>query len=277
MLELSHIYKTFNQGTIDEKVLFSDFNITVNDGDFVGVIGSNGSGKTTMLNVISGDMPIDSGSVLLDGKELNKLKNFKRAQRIGRVFQNPAMGTCPSMTIWENMSIADNKGKNFGLSFGLNRQRKDFYRSQLELLGMGLENRLSTLAGSLSGGQRQRVAFARALAPNPQLLLLDEPFAAIDAKVRKELRSWLREMIEKLGVTSIFVTHDQDEAIEVADEIIITNKGRIEHTGTPIEIYHNPKTAFTASFFGETTFVDDYSKFHNFEHIENVEKSNRKT
>ena len=120
MLELSHIYKTFNQGTIDEKVLFSDFNITVNDGDFVGVIGSNGSGKTTMLNVISGDMPIDSGSVLLDGKELNKLKNFKRAQRIGRVFQNPAMGTCPSMTIWENLSIADNKGKNFGLSFGLN-------------------------------------------------------------------------------------------------------------------------------------------------------------
>ena len=273
MLELSHIYKTFNQGTIDEKVLFSDFNITVNDGDFVGVIGSNGSGKTTMLNVISGDMPIDSGSVLLDGKELNKLKNFKRAQRIGRVFQNPAMGTCPSMTIWENLSIADNKGKNFGLSFGLNRQRKDFYRSQLELLGMGLENRLSTLAGSLSGGQRQRVAFARALAPNPQLLLLDEPFAAIDAKVRKELRSWLREMIEKLGVTSIFVTHDQDEAIEVADEIIITNKGRIEQTGTPIEIYHNPKTAFTASFFGETTFVDDYLKFHNFEHIENVEKA----
>ena len=103
-----------------------------------------------MLNVISGDMPIDSGSVLLDGKELNKLKNFKRAQRIGRVFQNPAMGTCPSMTIWENLSIADNKGKNFGFSFGLNRQRKDFYRSQLELLGMGLENRLSTLAGSLS-------------------------------------------------------------------------------------------------------------------------------
>lgn len=126
MLELSHIYKTFNQGTIDEKVLFSDFNITVNDGDFVGVIGSNGSGKTTMLNVISGDMPIDSGSVLLDGKELNKLKNFKRAQRIGRVFQNPAMGTCPSMTIWENLSIADNKGKNFGLSFDSTVREKTF-------------------------------------------------------------------------------------------------------------------------------------------------------
>lgn len=142
MLELSAINKTFNRGTIDEKVLFSDFELTINDGEFVGVIGSNGSGKTTMLNIISGDVEADSGSVSLDGVDLRGMKNFKRAKRIGRVFQNPSMGTCPSMTIWENMSIADNKGKTYGLSFGLNRQRKDFYRSQLELLGMGLENRL---------------------------------------------------------------------------------------------------------------------------------------
>ena len=209
MLELSHIYKTFNQGTIDEKVLFSDFNITVNDGDFVGVIGSNGSGKTTMLNVISGDMPIDSGSVLLDGKELNKLKNFKRAQRIGRVFQNPAMGTCPSMTIWENLSIADNKGKNFGLSFGLNRQRKDFYRSQLELLGMGLENRLSTLAGSLSGGQRQRVAFARALAPNSSdtvMMLTDK-------------------IVHEKNITTIMVTHNLRHAVEHGTRTVMMHNG----------------------------------------------------
>ena len=169
------------------------------------------------------------------------------------------------------MTVYDN------IAFGLRVQKADKkkiderVRELIKLIGLdGLEKRYPS---QLSGGQRQRVAFARALAPNPQLLLLDEPFAAIDAKVRKELRSWLREMIEKLGVTSIFVTHDQDEAIEVADEIIITNKGRIEQTGTPIEIYHNPKTAFTASFFGETTFVDDYSKFHNFEHIENAEKA----
>lgn len=182
MLELSNICKTFNKGTIDEKILFSDFNLTVNDGDFVGVIGSNGSGKTTMLNVISGSMPIDSGNVFLDGNDLSKLKSYKRAKKIGRVFQNPAMGTCPSMTIWENLSIADNKGKTFGLSFGLNRSRKDFYRSQLELLGMGLEDRLQTVAGSLSGGQRQALALIMATMIRPDLLLLDEHTAALDPK-----------------------------------------------------------------------------------------------
>ena len=125
----------------------------------------------------------------------------------------------------------------------------------------------------LSGGQQQRVAFARALAPNPQLLLLDEPFAAIDAKVRQELRSWLKEMISKLGVTSIFVTHDQDEAIEVADEIIITNRGHIEQMGTPIEIYRHPQTAFTASFFGQTSVLADYQKYHTFQRMDGVEKA----
>ena len=227
MLELSHIYKTFNQGTIDEKVLFSDFNITVNDGDFVGVIGSNGSGKTTMLNVISGDMPIDSGSVLLDGKELNKLKNFKRAQRIGRVFQNPAMGTCPSMTIWENLSIADNKGKNFGLSFGLNRQRKDFYRSQLELLGMGLENRLSTLAGSLSGGQRQALALIMATMIRPDLLLLDEHTAALDPKTSDMVMNLTRKIVEEQELTTLMITHNMEHAIEYGNRLVMLYHGKI--------------------------------------------------
>ena len=211
--------------------------------------------------MIAGLETPDSGDIIIDGVRVNDIAASKRG--IGFVFQNYAL--------FRYMTVYDN------IAFGLRVQKADKkkiderVRELIKLIGLeGLEKRYPS---QLSGGQRQRVAFARALAPNPQLLLLDEPFAAIDAKVRKELRSWLREMIEKLGVTSIFVTHDQDEAIEVADEIIITNKGRIEHTGTPIEIYHNPKTAFTASFFGETTFVDDYSKFHNFEHIENVEKA----
>ena len=141
----------------------------------------------------------------------------------------------------------------------------------IDLIGLkGLEKRYPS---QLSGGQRQRVAFARALAPNPQLLLLDEPFAAIDAKVRQELRSWLKEMIGKLGVTSIFVTHDQDEAIEVADEIIITNRGRIEQMGTPLEIYRHPQTSFTASFFGHTSVLADYRKYHTFQQMEHVEKA----
>ena len=162
--------------------------------------------------------------------------------------------------------------------FGLKVQKVDKktidkrVKELIELIGLkGLDKRYPS---QLSGGQRQRVAFARALAPNPQLLLLDEPFAAIDAKVRQELRSWLKEMIEQLGVTSIFVTHDQDEAIEVADEIIITNKGRIEQMGTPLDVYQKPQTAFTASFFGQTSIIEDYQAFHTFEKNRRSRKGN---
>lgn len=225
MLELSNIYKTFNPGTIDEKNLFSDFNLKINDGEFVGVIGSNGSGKTTMLNIISGDMPIDSGSVTLDGVVLNGQKNFKRARKIGRVFQNPSMGTCPSMTIWENMSIADNKGKTFGLSWGLNRQRKDFYCSQLELLGMGLENRLSTPAGSLSGGQRQALALIMATMIRPDLLLLDEHTAALDPKSSDTVMMLTEKIVREKGITTLMVTHNLRHAVEYGTRTIMMHDG----------------------------------------------------
>ena len=255
-VELKNINKNFGDYKASDNVNFG-----VEKGKLIGLLGPSGSGKTTILRMIAGLETPDSGDIIIDGVRVNDLAASKRG--IGFVFQNYAL--------FRYMTVYDN------IAFGLRVQKADKkkiderVRELIKLIGLeGLEKRYPS---QLSGGQRQRVAFARALAPNPQLLLLDEPFAAIDAKVRKELRSWLREMIEKLGVTSIFVTHDQDEAIEVADEIIITNKGRIEQTGTPIEIYHNPKTAFTASFFGETTFVDDYSKFHNFERIENVEKA----
>lgn len=255
-VELKNINKNFGDYKASDNVNFG-----VEKGKLIGLLGPSGSGKTTILRMIAGLETPDSGDIIIDGVRVNDIAASKRG--IGFVFQNYAL--------FRYMTVYDN------IAFGLRVQKADKkkiderVRELIKLIGLeGLEKRYPS---QLSGGQRQRVAFARALAPNPQLLLLDEPFAAIDAKVRKKLRSWLREMIEKLGVTSIFVTHDQDEAIEVADEIIITNKGRIEHTGTPIEIYHNPKTAFTASFFGETTFVDDYSKFHNFEHIENVEKA----
>ena len=251
-VELKNINKNFGDYKASDNVNFG-----VEKGKLIGLLGPSGSGKTTILRMIAGLETPDSGDIIIDGVRVNDIAASKRG--IGFVFQNYAL--------FRYMTVYDN------IAFGLRVQKADKkkiderVRELIKLIGLeGLEKRYPS---QLSGGQRQRVAFARALAPNPQLLLLDEPFA----KVRKELRSWLREMIEKLGVTSIFVTHDQDEAIEVADEIIITNKGRIEHTGTPIEIYHNPKTAFTASFFGETTFVDDYSKFHNFEHIENVEKA----
>ena len=255
-VELKNINKNFGDYKASDNVNFG-----VEKGKLIGLLGPSGSGKTTILRMIAGLETPDSGDIIIDGVRVNDLAASKRG--IGFVFQNYALFRY--MTVYDNIA--------FGLRVRKADKKKidERVRELIKLIGLeGLEKRYPS---QLSGGQRQRVAFARALAPNPQLLLLDEPFAAIDAKVRKELRSWLREMIEKLGVTSIFVTHDQDEAIEVADEIIITNKGRIEQTGTPIEIYHNPKTAFTASFFGETTFVDDYSKFHNFEHIENAEKA----
>ena len=227
MLELSDIHKTFNRGTIDEKVLFSGFDLTIEDGEFVGVIGSNGSGKTTMLNIISGDVAADSGSVILDGVKMNGMKNFKRAKKIGRVFQNPSMGTCPSMTIWENMSIADNKGKTYDLSFGLNRQRKDFYRSQLELLGLGLENRLSAPAGSLSGGQRQALALIMATMIRPDLLLLDEHTAALDPKSSDTVMMLTEKIVREKNITTLMVTHNLRHAVEYGTRAVMMHEGGI--------------------------------------------------
>ncbi len=249
MLKLSNIYKTFNSGTIDEKILFSDFSLTVKNGEFVGVIGSNGSGKTTMLNIISGDISADSGNIILDGTNLSGMKNFKRAQKIGRVFQNPSMGTCPSMTIWENMSIADNKARIFGLSFGLNRQRKDFYRSQLELLGMGLENRLSTPAGSLSGGQRQALALIMATMTSPDLLLLDEHTAALDPKSSDTVMTLTEKIIREKNITTLMVTHNLRYAVEYGTRAVMMHDG-----GIIMDVCGEEK---------KTTSINDYLKIFN--------------
>ena len=227
MIELSAIDKTFNLGTIDEKVLFNNFNLTINDGEFVAVIGSNGSGKTTMLNIISGSVDIDNGKILLDGNEINSMKDYKRAMKIGRVFQNPSMGTCPSMTIWENLSIADNKGKRFGLSFGLNRARKDFYRSQLETLGMGLEDRMDPVAGSLSGGQRQALALIMATLVRPDLLLLDEHTAALDPKAADIVMELTDRIVREKKITSLMVTHNLRYAVEYGTRTIMMHEGGI--------------------------------------------------
>ena len=227
MIELSSIYKTFNHGTIDEKVLFSDFNLKINDGEFVAVIGSNGSGKTTLLNIISGSTDVDGGKILLGGREINKMKDYKRAFKIGRVFQDPALGTCPSMTIWENLSIADNKGKRFGLSFGLNRARKDFYRTQLEFLGMGLEDRLNTPAGTLSGGQRQALAMIMATLVRPDLLLLDEHTAALDPKAADIVMELTDKLVNEKKITSLMVTHNLRYAVEYGTRTILMHDGDI--------------------------------------------------
>lgn len=255
-VELKDINKTFGSYKASDHVSFG-----IEKGRLIGLLGPSGSGKTTILRMIAGLETPDSGEIIIDGKVVNDIPASKRG--IGFVFQNYALFRY--MTVYEN------------IAFGLEVQKEEKSKIKkrvtelIDLIGLtGLEKRYPS---QLSGGQRQRVAFARALAPNPQLLLLDEPFAAIDAKVRKELRSWLKEMIEKLGITSIFVTHDQEEAIEVADEIIITNQGRIEQKGTPLEVYQNPETAFTASFFGQPSIVEDYRIFHSFKEPVKGEKA----
>ena len=255
-VELKNINKHFGNFKASDNVSFG-----IEKGKLIGLLGPSGSGKTTILRMIAGLETPDNGDIIIDGKVINNVPASKRG--IGFVFQSYALFRY--MTVFEN------------IAFGLRVLKKsdseirDRVAELVKLIGPdGLENRYPS---QLSGGQRQRVAFARALAPNPQLLLLDEPFAAIDAKVRQELRHWLKEMIAKLGVTSIFVTHDQDEAIEVADEIIIMNKGRIDQIGKPLDVYSTPKTAFVASFFGQPSIFKDYSKFRRFDTVEGAEQT----
>ena len=255
-VELKNINKHFGNFKASDNVSFG-----IEKGKLIGLLGPSGSGKTTILRMIAGLENPDSGEIIIDGKVINNVPASKRG--IGFVFQSYALFRY--MTVFENIA--------FGLRVLKKPENeiKERVAELVKLIGLeGLENRYPS---QLSGGQRQRVAFARALAPNPQLLLLDEPFAAIDAKVRQELRHWLKEMIAKLGVTSIFVTHDQDEAIEVADEIIITNKGRIDQIGKPLEVYSKPKTAFVASFFGQPSIFKDYNKFQSFDTIPNVDQA----
>ncbi|MDD3766984.1 MAG: ATP-binding cassette domain-containing protein [Eubacteriales bacterium] len=225
MLELKDINKTFNKGTVNEKVLFSDFNLQIPKGQFVCVVGSNGSGKTTLLNVVSGDMFVDSGKVFVDGEDFTNLKNFVRAKKIARVFQNPAMGTCPSMTIIENLSIADNKLRPFNLTKGLNTKRRDFYKTTLQQLGLGLENRLDTKVATLSGGQRQALALIMATLVTPDLLLLDEHTAALDPKSSDIVMELTQKIIEEKKITTLMVTHNLRYATQYGNRCIMMHEG----------------------------------------------------
>lgn len=227
MLELKNISKIYNPGLVTEMCLFDDFNFTVNDGEFVSVIGSNGSGKTSMLNIICGSIPINGGDVLINGKSINKKKDFERYANIGRVYQNPAMGNCPNMTILENMSLADNKGKPFGLSFALNKKRFDFYKEQLAALGLGLEDKLQVKMGALSGGQRQAVSLLMATLTPIDFLILDEHTAALDPKTAEIIMELTNKIVTEKKLTAIMVTHNLRYAVEYGSRLIMMDKGHI--------------------------------------------------
>ena len=247
-LELKDLNKSFGSLKASDGVSFS-----LEKGELAALLGPSGSGKTTILRMIAGLEEADSGDIRIDGRRVNELPAAKRG--IGFVFQNYALFRY--MTVFDNIAFGLRVKK---VSPPAIRERVNELIALTEL--QGLEKRFPN---ELSGGQRQRVAFARALAPEPGLLLLDEPFAALDARVRKDLRQWLRDMIHRVGITSVFVTHDQDEAVEVADTIIVMNQGRVERTGRPDAIYKEPKTAFLSEFIGDPIVVGDFGRLNGYE------------
>lgn len=226
MLELNHIHKLYNPGTVNEICLFDDFNLKIDDGQFVSVVGSNGSGKTSMLNIICGSIPIDGGSIVVNGTDITKQKDFIRHRRIGRVFQDPSKGTCPSMTILENLSIADNKGKTYGLGRGTNHSRIEHYKEMLAELNLGLEDKLHTKVGALSGGQRQTLALLMATMNPIEFLILDEHTAALDPKTAEIVMQLTGNIVAEKKVTTIMVTHNLRYAVEYGDRLIMMHQGK---------------------------------------------------
>jgi len=227
MLELKDITKIYNSGTITEMCLFDKFNLSVKDGEFLSIVGSNGSGKTSLLNIICGSIPIQNGEVLIGGENIGKMKDFKRYKKIGRVYQNPAMGSCPDMTMLENMSLADNKGKPFNLSRGINKARTGYYREQLAILNLGLENKMDIKLGSLSGGQRQAVALIMSTLTPIDFLILDEHTAALDPKTGETIMVLTNKIVKEKKLTAMMVTHNLRYAVEYGNRLIMMDKGKI--------------------------------------------------
>lgn len=225
MLELKNISKYYNAGTVNEMCLFNDFNLSIDDGEFVSVVGSNGSGKTSMLNLICGSIPVDSGTIVMGGTDITKMPEYKRQRRIGRVYQHPAMGTCPNMTILENMALADNKGKPFNLLPGTNKARIDFYRDQLKILGLGLEDKMGVKVGVLSGGQRQAMALLMSTMTPIEFLILDEHTAALDPKTADIIMELTGKIVAEKHLMTIMVTHNLRFAVEYGNRLLMMHQG----------------------------------------------------
>ncbi|MBQ2286975.1 MAG: ABC transporter ATP-binding protein [Acutalibacteraceae bacterium] len=227
MLEIKDVHKTFNPGTINEKKALNGLNLTLNDGDFVTVIGGNGAGKSTMLNMIAGVYPVDSGSIIIDGVNVTKLPEHKRAKYLGRVFQDPMMGTAADMWIEENMALASRRGQVRGLKWAINNKEREQFKTMLSELDLGLENRLSAKVGLLSGGQRQALTLLMAVMKKPKLLLLDEHTAALDPKTAAKVLELSNKFISEEHLTAMMITHNMKDAIAYGNRLIMMNNGQI--------------------------------------------------
>ncbi|NMA91141.1 MAG: ABC transporter ATP-binding protein [Amphibacillus sp.] len=227
MLELKNISLTFNEATADEKNVLKDINLTLNKGDFVTVVGSNGAGKSTVMNVISGSLQPDVGHVIINGRNVTALSEYKRSRYIGRVFQDPMAGTSPTMTIEENLAIAYSRERNRTLKLGVNKKRRSFFQSTLATLNLGLENRLNMKVGLLSGGERQALSLLMATFTNPDILLLDEHTAALDPSRAELITNLTRNIVKETELTTLMVTHNMQQALDLGNRLIMMDKGQI--------------------------------------------------
>lgn len=227
MLQISKLEKTFNRGTINEKKALCGVDLHLAKGDFVTIIGGNGAGKSTMLNMIAGVFPIDAGKVILDGNDISRKPEYIRAKYLGRVFQDPMKGTAAGMQIQENLALAYRRGQKRGLSWGITNKEKEEYKEALKILNLGLENRMTSKVGLLSGGQRQALTLLMATLQKPKLLLLDEHTAALDPKTAKNVLELTEKIVEQSGLTALMVTHNMKDAIHIGNRLIMMHEGKI--------------------------------------------------
>ena len=227
MLNINHIAKTFNPGTITEKRALTDVDLKLNEGDFVTIIGGNGAGKSTTLNAVAGVFTVDKGTIEVDGVDVTRLPEFKRAKYLGRVFQDPMTGTAATMNIEENMALAMRRGEKRTLRWGISNMERDMYREQLRTLGLGLEDRMSSKVGLLSGGQRQALTLLMAALRTPKLLLLDEHTAALDPKTAAKVLELTEKIVAEQKLTAMMVTHNMKDAIAIGNRLIMMNAGRV--------------------------------------------------
>lgn len=227
MLKIQQLSKVFYPNTINENKVFEDFNVEVNEGDFVVIIGSNGAGKSTLLNMVAGSLISDEGTILINGRDVTCEPEYKRSREIGRVYQNPSVGVSPKMTILENLALADNKGKTYGLGFGVNKKRIEFYKELLKEADLGLEDKLYNKVELLSGGQRQVLTLLMAVMSNPKLLLLDEHTAALDPKTSEKVMEITRKIVRERKITTLMVTHNMKHAITAGNRLFMMHQGKI--------------------------------------------------